>query len=171
MDRYELFRRSRFKKSDMRKVCFCSSFCSVLYSLQMLKGYVCKLCVLITAKVLIEFLFGSISSDLNANYIRNLELITYLAYCFPLSSSWFFCKVWREKLRMFFFCLLFSLLDFMISLLCVCIFFYVLWLQFLLGITGMRNISEPMIVAVSATTKMFVGEIVETGKHFILPWL
>lgn len=122
MDRYELFRRSRFKKSDMRKVCFCSSFCSVLYSLQMLKGYVCKLCVLITAKVLIEFLFGSISSDLNANYIRNLELITYLAYCFPLSSSWFFCKVWREKLRMFFFLLTFFLTRFY-DILIMCLYF------------------------------------------------
>ncbi|PON44739.1 TAFII28-like protein [Parasponia andersonii] len=35
-------------------------------------------------------------------------------------------------------------------------------MDLLLTITGMRNVSEPMIVAVSATSKMFVGEIVET---------
>ncbi|XP_062154751.1 transcription initiation factor TFIID subunit 11-like isoform X2 [Alnus glutinosa] len=34
--------------------------------------------------------------------------------------------------------------------------------KLLLSITGMRTISEPMIVAVSATAKMFVGDIVET---------
>lgn len=33
----------------------------------------------------------------------------------------------------------------------------------LLAITGMRTVSEPMVVAVSATAKMFAGDIVETG--------
>ncbi|PON76341.1 TAFII28-like protein [Trema orientale] len=37
-------------------------------------------------------------------------------------------------------------------------------MDLLLTITGMRNVSEPMIVAVSATSKMFVGEIVETAR-------
>ena len=31
----------------------------------------------------------------------------------------------------------------------------------------MRAVSEPMIVAVSATAKMFVGDIVETGMHIL----
>jgi hypothetical protein len=31
----------------------------------------------------------------------------------------------------------------------------------------MRAISEPMIVAVSATAKMFVGDVVETGMHIL----
>ncbi|GMY08510.1 transcription initiation factor TFIID subunit 11-like [Fagus crenata] len=36
--------------------------------------------------------------------------------------------------------------------------------KLLLSITGMRAISEPMIVAVSATAKMFVGDVVETAR-------
>ncbi|XP_059459315.1 transcription initiation factor TFIID subunit 11-like [Corylus avellana] len=39
--------------------------------------------------------------------------------------------------------------------------------KLLLSITGMKTISEPMIVAVSATAKMFVGDIVETGMHIL----
>lgn len=44
-------------------------------------------------------------------------------------------------------------------------YFYpmLLWLQLLLEITGAKSISEPMIVVVSATAKLFVGDIVETG--------
>ncbi|XP_041000594.1 transcription initiation factor TFIID subunit 11-like, partial [Juglans microcarpa x Juglans regia] len=36
--------------------------------------------------------------------------------------------------------------------------------KMLLTITGMRTVSEPMVVAVSATAKMFVGDIVETAR-------
>lgn len=46
-------------------------------------------------------------------------------------------------------------------------FSYTVRVQLLLSITGMRTISEPMIVAVSATAKMFVGDIVETGTHIL----
>ncbi|KAK4579167.1 hypothetical protein RGQ29_029017 [Quercus rubra] len=42
--------------------------------------------------------------------------------------------------------------------------------KLLLSITGMRAVSEPMIVAVSATAKMFVGDIVETARAVMTDW-
>ncbi|XP_024031024.1 transcription initiation factor TFIID subunit 11-like [Morus notabilis] len=40
--------------------------------------------------------------------------------------------------------------------------------RLLQGITGTKTISEPLIIAVSAATKLFVGDIIETARTVLM---
>ena len=46
--------------------------------------------------------------------------------------------------------------------------YYCVYLQLLTSITGSQKISIPTSIVVSGIAKMFVGELIETGKFIIV---